>query len=83
MKSTKKIAIEEDGKMLINGKKIKKERYMRNIRYQNQYNKKRYRQFAVKFVNGKDDEIINFLVEKPNLTAYIKGLIEDDISQRP
>ena len=54
--------------------------YEHKLRYNNAYNRVKYRSFSVRFDKEKEKQIISWLENQPSLKAYVLGLIEADMA---
>ena len=79
MKSTKKKAVTRNGKVYAQGTIWDIEKLKEYRKYQNEYNKQKYRPFIIRFNKEKDDDIIKHLESQDNLVEYLRNLIRDDI----
>ena len=54
--------------------------YEHKLRYNNAYNRAKYRSFSIRFDKEKEKKIIRWLEKQPSLKAYVLGLIEADMA---
>ncbi|MBR3356286.1 MAG: hypothetical protein IKG46_00345 [Solobacterium sp.] len=64
---------------MADNKKNKELQYQKKLQYNNEYNRKNYRSFSIRF-NIKDEaDIIEWLESKEGVKSYVTELIQNDI----
>ena len=83
MQSTKKkMTIAEDGMIEAHGRRYSPEYYDRFKKYQQDYQKKKYRQFLIRARYDEDGDVIEHMSKQESLNAYIFNLIRKDMKRK-
>lgn len=61
-------------------KSTDKQAYENKLAYNNEYNRKNYRSFSIRFNREDEKKIIKWLEKKTNLKQYLKSLIIKDMN---
>ncbi len=61
-------------------KSTDKRAYENKLAYNNEYNRKNYRSFSIRFNREDEKKIIKWLEKKKNLKHYVKSLIVQDMN---
>ena len=64
-------------------KTLSEEAYKHMLEYQYKYNKRVYKQYQFRLNIRKDQEMIEFLAEKPSWQKYVLELIRKDMNSGP
>ncbi len=62
-------------------KSTDKQAYENKLAYNNEYNRKNYRSFSIRFNREDEKKIIKWLEKKTNLKQYLKSLIIKDMNE--
>lgn len=62
-------------------KSTDKQAYENKLAYNNEYNRKNYRSFSIRFNREDEKKIIKWLEKKKNLKQYLKTLIVRDMNE--
>lgn len=62
-------------------KSTDKQAYENKLAYNNEYNRKNYRSFSIRFNREDEKKIIKWLEKKKNIKQYLKTLIVRDMNE--
>ena len=63
-------------------KKTPETQYQKKLKYNNEYNRKNYRSFSIRFNISDEAEIIEWLESRDGVKAYLNDLIRSDMKKQ-